>query len=245
MYSRFAYIALLFFCFGLLRAEDELPILECESYYEFVNDSIRYPIDYQLINDCPGLLFHETGIASFYARKFHGRLTANGELFHRGKMTVAHKTLPFGSIVQIRKVGSDTTILARVNDRGPFISGRIVDLSTKAAGKLNIEGIDEVDLLTITPDKDFLPVNVDYFFAFSYLHNPMCIDFENFTVLESTTDFEKALSTLDSYVAENGNRDYYLCIPAGRYDRKQTRDDLYTYYICKIIREPSPLILSE
>jgi rare lipoprotein A len=228
---------------SLLSQNDEF-IFQSESYLEYMNDSLGKPIIYEDINDCPGLLYHEYGTASFYARKFHGRKTANGELFDKRKMTIAHKTLPFGSIVQVRKIGSDTALLVRVNDRGPFINGRIIDLSPHAADKLGIEGLADVDILTLTPQSDSLPVNIDYFFAFSYMHNPMCIDFEAFTVLESSTDFDAALEILDGYISEFGERDYYLCIPATGYDRRKTREDVFTYHICKINREPEPIIFN-
>lgn len=80
------------------------------------------------------------GIASWYGGKFQGRLTANGELFDTGELTAAHKTLPFGTIVDVRNVRNDLTVRVRINDRGPFVEGRVIDLSRAAADVLQMAG---------------------------------------------------------------------------------------------------------
>lgn len=81
--------------------------------------------------------YAETGVASFYGDRHHGRLTASGERFNQYAMTCAHKTRLLGSIVRISF--KDRSILCRVNDRGPYVRGRIVDLSKGAARALGIE----------------------------------------------------------------------------------------------------------
>ena len=88
----------------------------------------------------------ETGIASWYGGQFHGRLTANGERFTMFAMTAAHKELPFGSIVRVRQAGSGRSVVVRINDRGPFVEGRVIDLSRSAAQSLGMEGISHVSL---------------------------------------------------------------------------------------------------
>ena len=80
----------------------------------------------------------ETGKASFYADKFKGRKTASGDIFRQNKKTAAHKTLPFGTKVKVTNLTNGNTVKVRVNDRGPFVAGRIIDLSKKAARKLNM-----------------------------------------------------------------------------------------------------------
>lgn len=80
----------------------------------------------------------QSGKASFYADKFQGRKTANGETFRQNRMTAAHKTLPFGTKVKVKNLDNGKTIKVRINDRGPFVAGRIIDLSKKAAKKLGI-----------------------------------------------------------------------------------------------------------
>ncbi len=80
----------------------------------------------------------ETGNASYYADKFQGRQTANGEIFRQRKKTAAHRTLPFGTKVTVKNLSNGKTVKVRINDRGPFAKGRIIDLSKKAAKKIKM-----------------------------------------------------------------------------------------------------------
>jgi rare lipoprotein A len=82
----------------------------------------------------------EEGIASWYGKKFHGRPTSNGEIFDMYKISAAHKTLPIGTSLKVTNLLNNKTIITRVNDRGPFVAGRIIDLSFKAAEMLGIVG---------------------------------------------------------------------------------------------------------
>lgn len=84
--------------------------------------------------------FRERGIASWYGEDFHGRKTANGETYNMYGISAAHKTLPLGTYVSVRNLRNDQTIVVRVNDRGPFIRGRIIDLSYGAANKIGLVG---------------------------------------------------------------------------------------------------------
>lgn len=81
----------------------------------------------------------ETGIASWYGPGFHGRSTANGEVFDENDVTAAHRTLPLPSIVRVTNLGNGRALIVRVNDRGPFAHGRIIDLSRRSAQLLDIE----------------------------------------------------------------------------------------------------------
>jgi len=78
----------------------------------------------------------QTGIASYYGGKFIGRPTASGEIFDATKLTAAHKTLPFGTIVKVTNLSNYKSVIVRINDRGPFVAGRIIDLSEAAAKKI-------------------------------------------------------------------------------------------------------------
>ncbi len=79
-----------------------------------------------------------TGIASYYGRRFHGRRTANGERFDMNAMTAAHKTLPFGTRVRVTNPRNGRSVTVRINDRGPFIRGRTIDLSRAAAERIGM-----------------------------------------------------------------------------------------------------------
>ena len=85
------------------------------------------------------LSYDETGIASWYGEQFHGRYTANGEVFDLNGLTAAHHTLPMPSIVQVTNLENGRTLTLRVNDRGPFAGARIIDVSRQAAQLLGFE----------------------------------------------------------------------------------------------------------
>ena len=79
------------------------------------------------------LAYDETGIGSWYGEEFAGRLTANGEIFDPDMVTAAHKTLPMPSVVRVTNLDNGKSLVVRINDRGPFVAGRIIDLSREAA----------------------------------------------------------------------------------------------------------------
>lgn len=96
----------------------------------------------------------EHGLASWYGRKFHGRSTASGELYNMYAMTAAHKTLPLPSYARVTNPANGRSIVVRVNDRGPFVKGRIIDLSYTAALKLDaLGGVVPVRVERITPEQ--------------------------------------------------------------------------------------------
>ncbi len=93
---------------------------------------------YKPMPDAKG--FSQRGIASWYGKKFHGRKTSSGEVYNMYAMTAAHKTLPLGTWVRVRHLDSGKQIVVRVNDRGPFVHGRIIDLSYTGAKELAMVG---------------------------------------------------------------------------------------------------------
>jgi rare lipoprotein A len=81
----------------------------------------------------PAAIGHtESGMASFYGNEFQSRKTSNGEIFDQAKQTAAHRTLPFGTRVKVTNTQNSRSVVVRVNDRGPFAKGRIIDLSSSA-----------------------------------------------------------------------------------------------------------------
>ena len=91
------------------------------------------------------------GKASYYAEDFHGKKTANGETFDMNGLTCAHPTLPFNTWLEVRNLVNDRTVMVRVNDRGPFVEDRIIDLSYGAAKELHMigAGIQEVEITVV------------------------------------------------------------------------------------------------
>ena len=84
--------------------------------------------------------YREKGIASWYGKKFHGRRTSSGETYNMYAMTAAHKTLPLPTYVEVTNLKNNRKVIVKVNDRGPFIDGRIIDLSYTAAKELDLIG---------------------------------------------------------------------------------------------------------
>ena len=82
----------------------------------------------------------ESGIASRYGAPYHGQPSASGEIYGQEKLTAAHRTLPFGTRVRVRRLDRDGSVVVRINDRGPFVKSRIIDLSHAAAARLGITG---------------------------------------------------------------------------------------------------------
>jgi rare lipoprotein A len=107
---------------------------------------------YTVLNSSAG--YKERGVASWYGNKFHGKLTSNQEVYDMHAMTAAHKSLPLPSYVRVRNLRNNRTVVVRVNDRGPFVDNRIIDLSYSAARKLDMikEGTSLVEVEAISFD---------------------------------------------------------------------------------------------
>jgi rare lipoprotein A len=93
--------------------------------------------DEEWLNTAEGLV--QKGIASWYGSDFHGKRTANGEIYDMNKLTAAHKYLPFHTLVEVENLDNKKKVLVRINDRGPFVEGRVIDLSRKAGQRIGIE----------------------------------------------------------------------------------------------------------
>lgn len=105
--------------------------------------------------------FHQTGRASWYGRFFHGRKTANGERYNMHALTAAHKTLPLGSYVRVTNPATSRSVVVRINDRGPFVRGRVIDLSYAAATALDMAhvGTARVTIEGLSPQEARVELN--------------------------------------------------------------------------------------
>ena len=102
---------------------------------------------YHVLADAAG--FTEEGLASWYGNQFHGRKTASGERFDQFALTAAHKTLPFGTMVSVRNAANGQTVVVRINDRGPFGRGHVIDLSKGAAQKIGLKSTGPVTIKAV------------------------------------------------------------------------------------------------
>lgn len=107
-------------------------------------------------DSCPENCLIESGVASWYGSRFTDQCTANGEAFDREAYTAAHRTLPFNTLVKVENPKNGRSVTVRINDRGPFISGRVIDVSRSAARDLGMvaSGVATVNLYLIDESSD-------------------------------------------------------------------------------------------
>lgn len=105
----------------------------------------------------------QSGKASYYAHKFHGRRTSSGSTYHKDSLTCAHRTLPFGTLLEVRNPKNNKSVIVKVTDRGPFTRNRIIDLSYAAAKELEIirKGVAHVELKEWI-FKPFMPLPIPF-----------------------------------------------------------------------------------
>jgi rare lipoprotein A len=130
---------------------DAVPQKEPLSRYGNPESYVVFGQRYHLLESRQG--YKQRGIASWYGTKFHGRRTSSGEPYDMYAMTAAHKTLPIPTYARVTNLDSGNSIIVKINDRGPFVDGRIIDLSYVAARKLGIsaKGTGRVEVQTIVP----------------------------------------------------------------------------------------------
>jgi rare lipoprotein A len=147
--------------FDASNVPDAIPVWEPISRQGNSSPYIVRGIKYHIVDISKG--FEEIGNASWYGLKFHGELTSNGEVYNMYAMSAAHKNLPIPSYVKVTNLDNDKQIIVRVNDRGPFHKGRVIDLSYAAATKLGYakKGTARVKLELIRPEQDRVIVGVD------------------------------------------------------------------------------------
>ncbi len=133
------------------NVQNAVPRLEPRSRYGNPASYVVYGKRYYTLKTSTG--YRETGQASWYGTKFHGRRTSSGEPYDMYAMTAAHKTLPLPRYVEVTNLANGRSVIVRVNDRGPFHSGRIIDLSYAAAVKLDMlgNGTSRVEVRAINP----------------------------------------------------------------------------------------------
>ena len=153
--------------------------------------------------------FEQTGIASWYGSKWHGRKTSTGESYDMYAMTAAHKTLPMGTYVRVTRQDNGKNVIVKINDRGPFVEGRIIDLSYKAASELGIteKGIARVKLVALGSAEGTTLVKQDY------QHGKFYVQVGAFTVKENAArlkdKLDKRLLTAAISTFDRGDAVFY------------------------------------
>ena len=140
---------------------DAVPHAEPRSRYGNPKSYVVFGKRYHTLETSRG--FTERGIASWYGTKFHGRRTSSGEIYDMYAMTAAHKNLPLPTYVQVTNLDNGKQVVVKVNDRGPFVDGRIIDLSYSAATKIDMlrKGTARVEIRVLTPGESVPPVSTN------------------------------------------------------------------------------------
>ena len=176
------------------------------------SDSVQtlpYRVDgrvYYPLNNSSG--FVQEGIASWYGWDFHGKLTSNGEVYNMNSLTAAHKTLPFNSVVRVTHQENGKSVTVRINDRGPFVGDRIIDLSFGAANKLGMvqSGTAPVSLRVIREATSSPPLNAAGTSAKKGIYSVQVGVFEN---LDNAREISHRFDNGRIYTVKHSNRNLY------------------------------------
>ena len=173
-----------------------------------VDGRVYYPLD-----NSSG--FVQKGIASWYGRDFHGKATSNGEVYNMNALTAAHKTLPFNSVVLVTHRESGKSVTVRINDRGPFVGDRIIDLSYGAASELGITetGTAPVDLRVIRGATSAPPQNAAGVSAKKAIYSVQVGVFEE---IDNAREISHQLDNSRVFAVNQGNRKVYKVL-VGQY----------------------------
>lgn len=188
------------------------------------------------------LIYTQEGIASWYGKRFHNRLTANGERYNMHEFSAAHKKLPFGTILRVTNKNTGKNGLVRINDRGPFVHKRIIDLSYKSAKTINVTGISDVKIEGFLPGSasNLKDEKENYYFGYSYEYPLVCLPDKVVEIVDSTATFHDAVQTYNEYLKTDADKVYYLMAPVDEMTRREKIDE-YNYFIGEITDKPQNL----
>ncbi len=123
----------------------------------FVVGCARTKVEWEVPLPSVPVGWKQKGLASWYGYRFHGRRTASGEVYNMYAMTAAHRTLPLGTYVRVKNLKNGRSVIVKINDRGPFVRGRIIDLSYEAARRLGMikDGVVPVEITVVGTPSEF------------------------------------------------------------------------------------------
>jgi len=199
------------------QTKDASSLLEI---YKIPNDNSLIE---SLYND-ESLIFKQDGKASYYCNKFHMRKTANGERYDKNINTAAHRSLPFGTIVRVVNKINNLSTLVKINDRGPFIRKRIIDLSKKSSMEISNFGVVSVSLYAFIPGTNHFSTRNNYI-AYSLLENPFIINSSNINVIDTYDDFQEIYEDYKKLLNYNSelNKNLFILIDLNDYNINPTK----------------------
>ncbi|MCX7908094.1 MAG: septal ring lytic transglycosylase RlpA family protein [Ignavibacteria bacterium] len=168
--------------------------------------------------------YKQEGKSSWYGKRFHKRKTASGEIFDMNKFSAAHRFLPFGTIARVKNTENDKVILVKINDRGPFVFSKIIDLSYYSAEVLGSLGNSNVVIEALIPqEKTEIELSEPYFFGISYEYPLVCLPQSKIEIIKEFNSFDEAISYYD-FIQNNLDNFYYIFVPIN-----QTYKNIYNY----------------
>ena len=213
----------------------------------------------------------QRGVGSWYGPRFHGRKTASGETYDMNDFTAAHLTLPLGTVVRVTNEVNGKSTLVRINDRGPYIDGRVIDLSFKAAKELNIvqhgtsdvaiEVIEGIHLTDTTALSDFTSDNYEFaamkdlLSATAFTHKnlePLVVEQGTFRVLHTNDNLTETLKAWKKLRKKHGNvyliplrkSAQELALETSGKRKSRIKPSLYRYQLLRLEEETSPETLA-
>jgi rare lipoprotein A len=232
--NRLYSLALLILILPFTFSFDYLPKLESDvkeiKVEEEIVDQKKIEINAEDFDISNEFSFETSGTASWYGKRFHNRKTANGERYNMHANTAAHKKLPFGTILRVTNEKSGISTLIRINDRGPYVGRRILDLSKKAAVDIDGKGLPKVKLEGLIADEEY---QEGYYFVYSYEDSPLCLPEEILELKDSTSKFEDAIKKLNQLNDNLGRENYKLIVSASE-RRRSDKGKKIKYFLGEV-----------
>jgi rare lipoprotein A len=194
-------------------------------------------------------LIEVEGVASHYGKRFHNRKTASGERYDMNDYTAAHRSFPFGTILKVTNQTNGNSTLVRINDRGPFIRKRIIDLSHKSATEIAGMGLPKVKLEGFIKNQIEIPENYQdsYFFAYSFANKPMILPEDYLQFKGTYYDFSSAVFAYKTMLA-SGSIDSADSFIVFDNDTFLSQEDSEIYYIASwkpVLYRKIPVMIAE
>lgn len=182
---------------------------------------------FELIDFGESQIWTSSGLASYYGNKFHLRKTSNGERYDKNDHSAAHRNLPFGTILRVVNQKNSKSTLVRINDRGPFIKKRIIDLSRAAAQDIDGLGLPRVEISGFVPKKFEIENIPNYYLAYSTSDNPAIYDKDLFDIIGDYKEFQNVFEDYQYLLDVNPSfeNNLFILISAEDYNSKPSKLD--------------------
>lgn len=170
-----------------------------------------------------------SGKTSHYAHRFQNRKTASGERFDLNQLTAAHRKLPFGTIIRVTNLDNEKSVLVRINDRGPHIRSRILDLSYQAAKEIDGLGLSHVKIEGFIRGTNDISVKYgqEYMFGYSTDSKPICVPRKAISIVDSSVSFKDALEAYENLKKDIRFNNAYIFVKT---DIKEDKN-IFNYFI--------------